>query len=263
MAEPVAVRAGEPLEEMIGEARRLVDSATRQGITVRLLGGVAVYLQGAPAGPLLPRPIGDIDLAIKRGSRGAVTGMLTAAGYLPDEMFNALQGVRRLLFYGQANGRKLDIFIGEFSMCHVIPITDRLDRDPITIPLAELLLTKLQIVELTERDQRDIYSLCHHHHVSSGDGSGIEGDYVAEICARDWGLWRTAKATVERCNANLAGYDLEPEQSTLIAERLDVLWGLIEQAPKSAKWRLRNRVGDRVRWYAQPEENTTPADKKS
>ena len=229
---------------------------------MRLLGGVAVYLKAPPAGPLLPRSVGDIDVTIKRGSRGALTGILTAAGYLPDEMFNALHGARRLLFYDEVNGRKLDVFIGEFSMCHVIPIADRLERDPITIPLAELLLTKLQIVELNERDQRDIYSLCYHHQVSRGDGTEIEGDYVAEICAKDWGLWRTAKATIERCKANLAGYDLEPEQSTLITERLDALWGLIEQAPKSAKWRLRNRVGDRIRWYAEPEENTTTADPK-
>jgi len=255
MAEPVAVRAGEPLEDIVGEGRRLVDAATRQGITVRLLGGVGVYLQSGPSGPLLPRPIGDIDLVIKRGSRGALTGMLSAAGYLPDQMFNALQGARRLLFFGQDNGRKLDIFIGEFSMCHVIPITDRLQRDPITIPLAELLLTKLQIVELTERDQRDIYSLCHEHPVSQGDGSEIEGDFVAEICARDWGIWRTAKSTIERCKSNLAGYDLRAEQTAVITQRLDVLWGMIEQAPKSAKWRLRSRVGDRLRWYAEPEEN--------
>jgi hypothetical protein len=256
MAEPVAVRAGEPIEVMIAEGRRIVDDATRQGITVRLLGGVAVYLQSGPAGPLLPRPVGDIDLAIKRGSRGAVTAMLKTAGYLPDEMFNALQGARRLLFYGEADGRKLDIFIGEFSMCHMIPITDRLERDAITIPLAELLLTKLQIVELTERDQRDIFSLCHHHEVSQGDGSEIEGDYIAETCARDWGLWRTAKATVVRCKSNLAGYDLAPEQAALITRRLDSMWALIEQAPKGAKWRLRSRVGDRVRWYSEPEENT-------
>lgn len=255
MAEPVAVRAGEPLEDIVGEGRRLVDAATGQGITVRLLGGVGVYLQSGPAGPLLPRPIGDIDLVIKRGSRGALTGMLSAAGYRPDQMFNALQGARRLLFFGEDNGRKLDIFIGEFSMCHVIPITDRLQRDPITIPLAELLLTKLQIVELTERDQRDIYSLCHEHPVSQGDGSEIEGDFVAEICAKDWGMWRTAKSTIERCKSNLAGYDLSAEQTAVITQRLDVLWGMIEQAPKSAKWRLRSRVGDRMRWYAEPEEN--------
>src|ERR1700730_4680235 len=101
MAEPVAVRAGEPIEVMIAEGRRIVDAANRQGITVRLLGGVAVYLQSGPTGALLPPRVGDIALALKRGSRGAVTAMLRSAGYLPDEMFNALQGARGLLFYGE------------------------------------------------------------------------------------------------------------------------------------------------------------------
>jgi hypothetical protein len=252
--EPVAARA-EPVEEMVAEGRRLVEIASKQKLTVRLLGGVAVYLKAPPGGPLLPRAIGDIDLAIKRGSRGAVAAVLTDEGYVPDEMFNALQGARRLLFYGEANGRKLDVFVGEFSMCHVIPITERLERDPITIPLAELLLTKLQIVELTERDQRDIYSLCYHHQVSNGDGSEIEGDYVAEVCAKDWGLWRTAKATIERCKTNVAGYGLEQPAVNLIVERLDLLWTGIEAAPKTARWRLRSRVGDRMRWYDEPEEN--------
>src|SRR3981081_2803569 len=117
MMEPVAAHAGEPLEDMVAEGRRLIDIATHKRLAVRLLGGVAVYLKAPPGGPLLPRAIGDIDLAIRRGSRGAVTDMLTGAGYLPDEMFNALQGARRLLFHREDNGRKVDVFIGEFSMC--------------------------------------------------------------------------------------------------------------------------------------------------
>jgi hypothetical protein len=225
---------------------------------VRVLGSVAVHLQAPAAGPLLKRPIKDIDVATRRGSRAAVTELLIGAGYLPDEMFNTLHGAQRLLFY-DPNQRKLDVFIGEFSMCHVIPITDRLERDPLTIPLAELLLTKLQIVELNETDQRDIYNLTYHHQVSIGvgNGGGIEGDFIAGLCAKDWGLWRTSKATIQRCKSNLAGYNLGAEASGLIQERLDVLWTAIESAPKSARWRLRSRVGDRVRWYGEPEEHAS------
>jgi hypothetical protein len=255
VAEPVGARAGAPLKDPLGEARRLVEAATQKGLTVRVLGSVAVHLQAPPAGPLFARPIKDIDVATKRGSRTAATELLIAAGYVPDEMFNTLHGARRLLFYDEANARKLDVFIGEFSMCHAIAIADRLERDPLTIPLAELLLTKLQIVQLTETDQRDIYNLCYHHQVSSGDGSGIEGDFIADVCAKDWGLWRTSKATIERCKSNLAGYELGAPTASLIRERLDVLWARIEEAPKSTKWKLRSRVGDRVRWYDEPEED--------
>jgi hypothetical protein len=245
-----------PLADPLVESRRLVAAATGKGLTVRLLGGVAVLLQSPMEGPLLTRKIGDIDIATRRGTRRATTELLEGAGYVGDEMFNVLHGARRLLFYDTVNERKLDVFVGEFSMCHAIPITDRLDRDPLTVPLAELMLTKLQIVELTDRDQRDIYNLAFHHQISGGDGSGIEADYIAELCAKDWGLWRTCKATIERCLANLASYSLTADASALITERLRSLWNRIEEAPKSAKWKLRSRVGDRLRWYEQPEEET-------
>lgn len=243
-----------PLKDPIEESRRLIDAANARSLTVRVLGGVAVYLQAPAEGPLLPRPVGDIDITTRRGNRAGVTQVLTEAGYLPDEMFNALHGSRRMLFYDEVNGRKLDVFVGEFTMCHPIPIAERLERHPLTVPLAELMLTKLQIVELTERDQKDIYNLSYHHHVSGGDGTGIEGDYIAEICSKDWGLWRTARATIERCKTNLPGYGLDPPAATLIVERLDLLWTRIEEAPKTTRWRLRSRVGDRVRWYEEPEE---------
>jgi hypothetical protein len=255
LSEPVAVRAGAPLEDPIPEGRRLVDSATEEGLTVRLLGGVAIYLQSPATGPLLPRKIGDIDVVTRRGSRTAITRMLTKAGYTADAMFNTLHGARRLAFVDETNQRKLDVFIEEFSMCHDIPIAGRLDRDPYTIPLAELLLTKLQIVQLNERDQRDIYSLTYQHPLATGREPGVEAAFIADVCAKDWGLWRTVKATIERCQENVAGYDIDPAAARLIRERLGALWDRIEQEPKGAKWRLRSRVGDRMRWYDEPEEN--------
>lgn len=248
-----------PFQDPVEEGVRVVKAATERGLTMRLLGGVAVYVQSPNGGPVLPRPIGDIDVVTRKGNRSKVVDVLTSAGYTPDEMFNAVHGSRRLLFYDEQHQRKLDVFVGEFVMCHSIRVAERLDRDPLTVPLAELVLTKMQIVELTERDQRDIYNITYHHHVSNGDGSGIEGDHVAHVCAQDWGLWRTSKSTIERCRSNLAGYGLDAVASATIVDRLDTLWRLIEAAPKTAKWRLRNRVGDRIRWYGEPEEHSDPA----
>jgi hypothetical protein len=257
-ADQDTLSAAGPLADPVSESRRLVDAATGQGLTVRVLGGVAVCLQVPPDGPLPARTCGDIDLATRRESRRATSSLLAASGYIGNDMFNAMHGAQRMLFYDQVNDRKLDVFVGEFTMCHAIPITDRLNREPLTVPLAELLLTKLQIVELNERDQRDIYNLILHHELSDGDGTGIESDYIASLCAKDWGLWRTCKATIERCSANLAGYSLPQDSSRMIAGRLASLWKRIEAAPKSTKWRIRSRVGDRVRWYDEPEEETKP-----
>jgi hypothetical protein len=248
-------RAAGPLSDPVVESRRLVASAAHAGLTVRLLGGVAVRMQAPAETALPPRPIGDIDLATRQGGWRALADFLISAGYAGDDMFNALNGARRLLFFDHVNNRKLDVFVGEFTMCHAIPIADRLHRDPMTIPLAELLLTKLQIVQLTERDLRDIYSLSYHHHISDGDGSGIEADFIADLCAKDWGLWRTSTSTIEQSLARVPDYPMPVEASQLVAERLRALLKVVEQAPKSARWKLRSRVGDRVRWYNEPEEN--------
>jgi len=254
-----AAGAAFPLADPVLEAKRVIESAAKAGLTIRVLGGVAVRMQAPSETPLLPRSIGDIDLAIKQGGWRALADFLKSSGYAADDMFNALNGARRLLFFDHTNHRKMDVFVGEFEMCHSIPIAGRMDKQPMTIPLAELLLTKLQIVQLTERDVRDIYSMTYHHPVSAGDGSGIEGDFIAELCAKDWGLWRTCTATIQQSLTRLPDYGLPPEVSDVIAARLSALLKAIEQAPKTSRWKLRSRVGDRVRWYDEPEENLPTA----
>ncbi|HTX09908.1 MAG TPA: hypothetical protein VME22_14910 [Solirubrobacteraceae bacterium] len=239
------------LADPIAEARRVVAGAGEKGVVLRLLGGVAVCLQAPEGKPLLSREIKDIDVVTPRGNKKAVAEAFQSLGYVDDEVFNAFHGAHRQIYIDIANERKVDVFVGAFSMCHEIPIADRLDRDPLTVPRAELLLTKLQIVELNERDERDIYNLCFHHDI--GD-AGIEGGLIAELCARDWGLWRTCKGTIERCRADLAGYGLAPQERELIDIRLSRLWDTIDAAPKTSKWRWRAKVGERVRWYEEPEE---------
>jgi hypothetical protein len=233
----------------VQEGRRLVTRAGADGVTLRLIGGVAVRLQAPAEGPLLTRPIKDIDVVTPRGANKALAAVFGSVGYVGDEMFNAMHGTHRQLWVDPVNQRQVDVFVGSFSMCHAIPIADRLDRDPLTVPLAELLLTKLQIVELNERDERDIYNLSFHH-----DLDGLGADFIAELCARDWGLWRTSRQTIERCVTDVGNYDLTAEQQETIAGRMRGLWERIEAEPKSGKWKRRNRVGDRKRWYEEPEE---------
>lgn len=239
------------LADPIAEGRRMVAGAGEKGVVLRLLGGVAVVLQAPESKPLLSRQINDIDVVTPRGNKKAVAEAFQSLGYADDEVFNAFHGAHRQIYVDLDNQRKVDVFVGAFSMCHEIPIAARLDREPLTVPLAELLLTKLQIVELNERDERDIYNLCFHHEIGP---SGIEAGMIAELCARDWGLWRTCKGTIERCRDDLGGYSLATQERALIDARLGQLWEAIELAPKTSKWRWRAKVGERVRWYEEPEE---------
>jgi hypothetical protein len=256
-----------PLADAVDEARRLIELAESDGLILRALGGVAICLQAPDGRPRLTRQAKDIDLAAAKGATKPAVRLMLRAGYIADEMFNALRGARRLLFHDPGNGRHLDVFIGEFSMCHDIPMTTRLNREPLTVPREELLLSKLQIVELTANDQSDVYNLLFHNDVTDGDGDDANGSsgpvvaapfiaapFVAALCAGDWGLWRTCQLNIDRSLERLGGSALEPAEQELVAGRLKRLRARIDAEPKNMKWRIRNQVGDRVRWYAEPEE---------
>lgn len=237
-----------PLPDVLAEARRILDRAA--DVPLRLLGGAAVALS-APAGVLLPREYNDIDFLTATGRGPETVRAFEELGYTGDTRFNAMNGHRRLLFYDTGNGRRVDVFVAKFEMCHAIPLAKRLTLRADTIPLADLLLTKLQIFALNEKDQRDVVNLLHAHPI---DRQGVDGAYVAELLAGDWGLWRTATLNLERVRAGLARYGLEPELEEVVRARLDDLRSLIDARPKSTRWKVRARVGERVKWYDEPEE---------
>ena len=179
---------------------------------------------------------------------------MTDQGYEPNKTFNAMHGARRLLFYDEPNGRQIDVFVGTFEMCHQLPLEQRLEVEPMTLPLADLALTKLQIVKLNRKDAYDLYSLLLTHEVSDHDDETINAQWIAELCGRDWGLFRTVQLNLERLRAELEVPELTAQELDVIRRRLEQIQEAMERAPKTGKWKMRARVGDRVRWYEDPEE---------
>jgi hypothetical protein len=161
-----------------------------------------------------------------------------------------MNGKERLLFYDNPNGRQMDVFVSSFRMCHEIPLEDRLAVDEDTVPLAELLLTKLQIIELNEKDVRDTVALLLEHDVTDDD-TGVNASHVASLCAEDWGLWRTISHNLETLRARLESYEVDREA---VSSRVSHILERIETEPKSRSWKLRAKVGERKRWYDLPEE---------
>ncbi len=243
------------LPDVLDEARRVADTAAETGVPVRMLGGLAVRMHarnGIPDG--LARRYRDIDVVTTSKGGRDTQRFLTSIGYEANERFNAMNGAHRMVFYDPANERQLDVFVGEFRMCHKLPIADRLQLEQATVPLAELLLTKLQIVSLNDKDLRDIYAVVLEHEVGDSDDETINAAYVASLLAGDWGLWRTSKGTIETARARLPEYDLESGRRAIVDDRLSRLWSRIEEEPKSLRWRSRARVGERTKWYQEPEE---------
>jgi hypothetical protein len=253
-ADPEAVSsAAGSLADPVAEAKRIVNRAEDGGAKLRVLGGVAVAIR-CPSGrvPPLTRPYADIDLATDSASRETVVELLGELGYAADREFNVLHGHRRLYFWDTENERQVDVFVDEARLCHRIDFRGRLALDPLTIPLADLLLTKLQIVETNEKDMLDICAILADHEFTEG-GAGVDADRIARLVASDWGLWRTLVMVVERTEAfavELAGFGA----GARVAERLRRLRNILDAAPKSRGWKLRARIGERKRWYDLPEE---------
>jgi hypothetical protein len=241
--------------DIVAEGKRLLDLASSQGVTLRLLGGVAIRLRAPGEFPeAFARRYADLDFVTAKGRSKGVQQFFRKAGYEPQVAFNALQGQERLLFFDTANDRQVDVFVGSFSMSHKIPVGDRLELEPTTLPLAELLLTKLQIAELNEKDVRDGLAIVHGHEVGEGDGDTVNAARVAELCCGDWGLWRTITGNLATCRDYVERFELPDDEKERLRSRIDAILERIEREPKSRGWKLRSKIGERKRWYDVPEE---------
>src|SRR5262245_6480641 len=206
------------------EARRIAAAGQAQGLLLRLLGGLAVRLHAPSASHrALARSYPDIDFVTQARRSHAVEKLITELGYEPNKNFNLLNGDSRLLFYDKSRGRQIDMFVGQFEMCHRLPIANRLDKDPLTIPLAELLLTKLQIVHMNEKDVRDICALLLDHPLGEHDQETINLPCIARLCAEDWGLWKTVSLSLDKVRDFCDAYDLKASEKLTIVERLGLL----------------------------------------
>lgn len=243
------------LEDIQEEALRIVREGDAQGIVLRLLGGLAVRLHSVSATHrALARFYPDLDFATPVRRSQQVESLFAGMGYEPNKTFNLFNGDRRLLFYDESHGRQIDVFVCQFEMCHRLPITERLNLEPLTLPLAELLLTKLQNVQMNEKDIRDICALLLDHPLGETDAETINLTRVVQLCDEDWGLWKTVTLSLKKVRDFVGSFSLEPTASALLVSRLDQLERSLDESPKPLKWKMRARIGEKVKWYDLPEE---------
>lgn len=243
----------EPLPDPIAEGTRIAEAASERGLPLRLLGGVAVaVLCPSSRQPPLRREYADVDLATRGSAKTDVIGLMEGLGYAPNREFNTLHGHRRLYFRDQRNRRQVDVFVDEAHLCHQVDFRRRLENVPLTLPLADLTVLKLQVVETNEKDHLDLCAIFADHDFSADD-SGINITYITELAAADWGLWRTMGMVAEgseRFALKLPDFGA----GEVVATRLRRLREELDKVPKTRRWKLRARVGERKRWYELPEE---------
>jgi len=251
---PVPGSAEDPLTDAMWIARGAVEA----GVGLKLLGGLAVRVVCPDYPPRLRRDQ-DIDFACLSKERKAVMAHLEKAGCQPDRRFNNLNGDRQMYFTAPS-GRPIDVMVDKLSMCHTLDFRPSFDRLPHTVDVVDLLLSKLQIVEMNEKDARDIVQLLSCMPIAPAGRAGgrpaIDADRFGQVLGADWGWWRTVTGNLDKVpglldeHAHLSqpGMPFDP------AEQAARLRQLADDAPKSMKWRMRASVGEKARWYELPEE---------
>jgi hypothetical protein len=240
------------------EVHRIVAAATEGKVVLRLLGSLAFQLHCPQYGGLqaqMGRAYTDIDFASYSKQAKRVSEVLARLGYQENrEIFVVTEGTRAI-FENPSNRLHVDVFYEKLDFCHVIPWNGRLEADAPTIPLAEMLLEKMQIVQINEKDVIDTIMLLLEHPLGSGDQETINMDRVASLCGSDWGLWRTVTMNLDKVARLALGYaQLDVGAKSRITEQVVSALGRIEAEPKSMAWRIRSRVGDRVKWYKDVDE---------
>ena len=245
------------LHELLSEMNRLVAAANSSQIHLRAFGGLAIYTHSQTNPRFFHRDSPDVDFVVSKNDRHKLEQFFQQMGYAPNKQFNLLNGSQRQIYYDQVAGHRIDILVGDFQMCHKLPLDDhRFDVDPVTIPLAELFLSKAQIVQLNRKDAFDMISLLLNNDLGSEKDGEIDLDRIASLCANDWGLYKTTSINLKRVEDMLQTEELvlSPEERELILGRVRKIVAALESAPKSAAWKMRDKIGTRLRWYAEVEE---------
>ena len=240
------------------ELKRILRAGDESAIILRVIGSLAFQIHCQKFGYLqaaMGRAYTDIDFAAYGRQTKPIQELMTRLGYIENqEVFIVSEG-QRAIYENPASGLHLDVFYEKLDFCHAINWAGRLEVDSPTIPLAELLLEKMQIVQINEKDVIDTIMLLLEHPLGDNDREVINMKRIAEICSNDWGFWRTLTMNLGKVRSLAQGYSqLTSEQKSHVESQVNEAMARIEKEPKSLAWRLRARVGDRVKWYKDVDE---------
>ncbi len=243
---------------MKSEGERIVSEGTKLGLHLRLLGAIAFQFHCPKFSFLtrrLNRVLSDVDFAAYADESSRISAMMRELGYEDQPMVTALWGDRRTIWDSKSNGLHVDIFLDKLEMNHDISFRNRLSIDPLTIPLVDMLLEKMQIVHLEEKDVVDTTMLLREHDVGKAGPETIDAGYIANLLSNDWGFYYTFTTNLNKVRDRLATYqELRHEDRADIEKKIEKLMKIIEDEPKTMRWKLRAKVGTGTKWYRDVEE---------
>lgn len=248
------MRAETGITDPFEESRRIVRAAQDRRVTLRLIGGLGIrsHCHGEHSAHL--REYHDIDLFGLRKEAKAIFLVFQDLGYYPNTRYNVLYGDTRLQFINKNSGGNVDVFLDKFEMEHTLDFRQRLGLDELTVPVTDLLLTKLQIEDLTEKDVKDIFAILEDHEIGhSDDHETLNMDYITELCSRDWGLYNTVTDNLEWISEFIRKQASSLKGSKELVQKLATIQNYLRASKKRLRWKIRDLIGERIKWYKQVE----------
>jgi len=240
------------------ELKRIIEASNNAGLMLRVIGSLAFQMHCPKYGYLqaaMGRAYTDIDFAAYRKQTKEIRSLMAGLGYAENREVSIISEGSRSIFENHHNKLHIDVFFDKLDFCHVISWDGRLEVDQPTIPLSEMLLEKMQIVKINEKDVVDTIMLLLEHPLGNSDQETINMGYIAKLCANDWGLWRTTTMNLDKVGRLAVGYpQLKEDQKSQVVAQVKKAMDTIDAEPKSMAWRIRARVGDRVKWYKEVDE---------
>ena len=236
------------------EAQRIVRAAEDNRVTLRLIGGLAIrfHCHGPHSAHL--REYHDIDVFGLGKERRGIYSVFQKLGYSSNEEYNLLYGDTRLQFIHREGRRSVEVFLDKFRMGHTLDFRRRLRLDDLTIPITDLLLTKLQVVQFAEKDAKDIVAVLEDHELGHNDDrETLNLDYIVQLCSRDWGLHKTITNNIATINELIRQEASGLTAGKELVERLNAIRNALMTGKKGVRWTIRSLIGERVRWYREVE----------
>jgi len=245
------------LSAFFKDALAIIEAAKQKGIEMRLMGATAIYYRCPGSENLnqsMNRTLTDLDFVTLSKYVSHIPDLFSHLAYDANERVNTMFGLTRQIYTAKQGGRHVDVFMDKLSFSHVIDLTHRLEIDPVTLTLADLLLEKMQIAKINEKDLKDTVILLLGHELSDKDGDTINTKYVAKLLSDDWGFYYTVTSNLKTTREYAEKLTLlSSEEKAIVMRKIDTLLSQIEKQGKSIKWRMRAKAGTRMPWYDETE----------
>ncbi len=261
-----------PSPVFLDEARRIVEEGEKQGLILRAMGGVGIRLDTLgheELGQRLARlgegeqEFTDLDFVSYKKHRKQMQGFFESLGYSKRRATLSSAASERQIYFHENDWFFVDVFFDKLMVAnHRLDFRGRLELNPLTLSPTDLLLEKLQIVRLSEKDFKDTLMLLFAHELVEEDTEDtINASYIATLLSKDWGFWYTLTTNLKGIMDLLPTVEaLSDDERRIIASRVDELLAHIDAQPKSMGWKARSKIGPRKRWYEPVETEDTVGD---